>query len=118
MCLFCEIIEKKIPCYKIYEDDMIFCFLDINPCANGHCLIIPKKHVCNFDLIDDETLSYVYSKARNIKSLLEEKLGATGFAITFNNGNLLEVDHFHLHIIPSYDDNFIDAVVDIYNKII
>ena len=43
-CLFCKIIKGEIPSYKIYEDDLVMAFLDVNPHANGHTLIIPKKH--------------------------------------------------------------------------
>jgi histidine triad (HIT) family protein len=42
-CLFCKIIKGEIPCYKIYEDEKTFVFLDINPWSRGHCLILPKK---------------------------------------------------------------------------
>ena len=43
-CLFCKIIKGDIPSFKVYEDDMVFAFLDINPKSNGHTLIVPKKH--------------------------------------------------------------------------
>ena len=46
-CLFCKIIKGEIPSYTVYENDKIKAFLDINPVTNGHCVIIPKKHIQN-----------------------------------------------------------------------
>ena len=55
-CLFCKIIKGDIPCYKIYENEFVFAFLDINPDSNGHTLIIPKEHFTDIDDIDSNTL--------------------------------------------------------------
>ena len=47
-CLFCKIINGEIPSYKIYEDDLVYAFLDVNPKENGHTLIVPKKHYTDY----------------------------------------------------------------------
>ena len=63
-CLFCKIIDGQIPCFKIYEDDVVLAFLDINPDSDGHTLIIPKKHHTDLNDIDLDTLRcgfYVYN---------------------------------------------------------
>lgn len=51
MCIFCKIINGEIPCYKVYENDYVICFLDINGSTEGHTLVVPKQHFENiFDL--------------------------------------------------------------------
>lgn len=126
-CIFCKIVEGKIPSLKIYEDHVILAFLDINPDSNGHTLIIPKKHYKDINDIDEKTLCHIYSKAKDIMKLLEEKLNADGFSLLQNNGSVQEVKHYHLHIKPYYsnkpsiklvkDSFLIEDANEIYKKI-
>ena len=126
-CIFCKIVEGKIPSLKIYENDVILAFLDINPDSNGHTLIIPKKHYKDINDIDEKTLCHIYSKAKDIMKLLEEKLNADGFSLLQNNGSVQEVKHYHLHIKPYYsskpsiklvkDSFLIEDANEIYKKI-
>ena len=113
-CVFCKIVNGEIPSYTLYEDDKIKVFLDINPLSNGHTLIVPKKHFVDLDDIPLEYINYIFSKAKDIKKLLEDKLSPIGVRLVQNNGDLEEVKHFHLHIIPYYKDNKIKDVKDIY----
>lgn len=117
-CLFCKIIAGDIPSYTVYEDDVVKCFLDINPDSNGHTLIIPKKHYLNLSEIDNETLMHIMDVARNLKKLLEEKLNIDGLTLIQNNGDVQEVKHFHLHLKPYYNkpQNII-SVEEIYKKL-
>ena len=118
-CVFCKIINEEIPCYKVYEDDMILAFLDINPVTPGHTLIIPKTHTLDIDTIDNDTLIRIVDKSRDVAKILINKLGATGFSLTQNNGSVQEVKHFHLHVIPSYDkkkERNIEEVYEIISK--
>lgn len=101
-CIFCKIINGEIPCMKIYENDYVLAFLDINPDCDGHTLIIPKKHFKDLDDIDELTLNEIFKAAKKIKKDLTEKLGATGFSLMQNNGSVQEVKHYHLHIKPYY----------------
>lgn len=118
-CIFCKIINCEIPSYKLYEDDLVLCFLDVNPQTNGHCLIIPKKHYLDLDEIDDETLNHIMKISKQIKKLLEEKLECDGITLVQNNGEVQEVKHYHLHLIPHYKNKKILLnIEDIYNKII
>lgn len=126
-CLFCKIIAGEIPSYKIYEDEYVFAFLDINPDSNGHTLIIPKKHFTDLDDIDLETLSKINSASKKIKNLLESKLKCDGISLLQNNGCVQEVKHYHMHLKPYYKDNVsmkliknekaIDKVENIYEKL-
>ena len=99
-CIFCKIANGEIPSKTIYEDDIVRVFLDINPTATGHTLIIPKKHFTDLDDIDLETITHIMEVAKDIKKKLEEKLGAKGIKLVQNNGVLQDVKHYHLHLIP------------------
>ena len=116
-CIFCKIINGEIPCYKVYEDDVILAFLDINPLSPGHTLIIPKVHTLDVTTIDNDTLIKIINKSREIAEILINKLGATGFSLTQNNGSVQEVKHFHLHVIPSYDKKKELSIEEVYKII-
>lgn len=115
-CIFCKIINGEIPSYKIYEDDMVIAFLDVNPKKNGHTLIVPKKHIVDFTGLDSETILHIHRVAKNITHLLEDKLKATGFCINANYLDTQEIKHFHLHIVPNTKEE-IQPVEEVYNKI-
>lgn len=103
-CLFCKIIEGKIPCFKVYENEYVLAFLDIEPKSIGHTLIIPKKHFKDLEDIDDITLNEIFKASKLIKKMLEEKLNCSGLSLVQNNGDIQEVKHFHLHLIPNYQE--------------
>ena len=103
-CIFCKIVKGELPSYKIYEDEKILAFLDVNPCSVGHTLIIPKKHTLDLSTIETDTLNHIMLHAKDISLTLADKLGADGFTLVQNNGFVQEVKHFHLHIIPKYEN--------------
>lgn len=102
-CIFCKIANGEIPSYKIYEDDTVFAFLDINPDSDGHTLIIPKKHFKDLDDIDLDTLNSINIASKKIKKILEERLDCKGISLLQNNGDVQEVKHYHLHLKPYYN---------------
>ena len=83
-CIFCKIIKGEIPCYKVYEDEIVLAFLDVSPKANGHTLIIPKEHTLDLTSIDNDTLIHIMEVARKLSKVLEEKYGTT--ELTLSNG--------------------------------
>ena len=103
-CIFCKIANKEIPSFKVYEDDTVYAFLDVNPDSDGHTLIIPKKHFTDLDDIDEIILSEIFKAAKLIKKILEEKLGCEGIVLQQNNGFVQEIKHYHLHLKPYYKD--------------
>lgn len=116
-CIFCKIISGDTPCYKIFEDDDILAFLDINPSEPGHTLIIPKNHTLDMMEIDNEMLIKIMNKSKDIAKLLASKLNADGFTLVQNNGISQEIKHFHLHVIPKYKKNIKMKIEDVYSKI-
>jgi len=115
-CIFCKIINGEIPSYKIYEDDKLFAFLDINPVSPGHTLIIPKKHTLDITTINNEELIKIFDKARDIANILVDKMGAQGFTLQQNNGIVQDVKHFHLHVIPKYNKKINISIDEVYKS--
>ena len=105
-CIFCKIINKEIPSNIVYEDDKFLAFLDIAKATNGHTILIPKKHFKNILECDNETLSEMIVVAKKIASNLTSKLGAEGCNILTNCNEVAGQTcfHFHIHIIPRYND--------------
>lgn len=116
-CIFCKIVKGEIPSYKVYEDEKVMVFLDVNPYNPGHTLIIPKEHTLDINTIPSDTLMYIMDKAKDISKLLTDKLNCDGFTLIQNNGFVQEVKHFHLHIIPKYKNKFDMDIKDVYEKI-
>ena len=119
-CIFDKIVNGDIPSFKLYEDDLVIAFLDINPSSNGHTLVVPKIHYTDVFDIPNDTLLHIFDVARNLMNILKEKLNCDGFTLIQNNGIVEEVKYFHLHIKPAYlnEDNLvIRNVEDIYNII-
>lgn len=100
-CIFCKIINKDIPSYKIYEDDKVYAFLDISDDIYGHTLVIPKKHSINIFDTDDEYLAAVIKAVKKI-SLHYKSKGFDGVNIFSSNDEAAEqgVMHLHFHIFP------------------
>jgi histidine triad (HIT) family protein len=113
-CIFCKIISGDIPSYKIYEDDKILAFLDVNPVNPGHTLIIPKEHTLDVTTIDNDTLIKILDKSRDIANILINKMNANGFTLVQNNGIAQEVKHFHLHVIPKYNKDIKMKIEDVH----
>ena len=113
-CIFCKIVKWDIPSFTIYEDDIIKVFLDVNPATNGHMLIIPKNHYENLFTIDEDVITHSLKVIKDILyPLIKEKLNCDGLTISQNNGFGQEVKHFHIHLIPRYEN---DKDTHTYNK--
>lgn len=107
MCIFCKIINGDIPSKKIYEDEDILAILDISQATKGHTLVIPKKHFDNLLSIDDNEYLKVMKKVKDLAKVIVKAFDAKGCNI-LNNCNSVagqSVMHFHVHIIPRYEEN-------------
>lgn len=110
-CIFCKIINKEIPSYKVYEDDSVYAFLDISQATKGHTLIIPKKHVTDIFDYDAEAAADLFAHVPKIARALEKAFPEmNGLNIVSNNKELAyqSVFHSHIHLIPRYskEDGF------------
>ena len=101
-CIFCKIIRGEIPSFKVYEDEKVFAFEDINPIAPGHTLIIPKKHAKDLWEIPGDDLTAVHLASKKIIEAIKEALQPSGVACVQLNGPGANqvVLHYHLHLVP------------------
>jgi histidine triad (HIT) family protein len=98
--IFSRIINGEIPCYKIKEDNDYFAFLDINPLAKGHTLVIPKKETDYLFDIDDEKLAGMMVFAKQVARAIGEAIPCKKVGVAVLG---LEVPHAHIHLIPIND---------------
>ena len=98
-CLFCKIIAGEIPCAKVYEDEFVFAFRDINPQAPVHVLVMPKKHMPDVMACDGETMARLLAAIQTIAR--QEGVDADGFRIVSNCGKngAQSVGHLHIHLM-------------------
>jgi histidine triad (HIT) family protein len=103
-CIFCKIVDGKIPAAKVYENSNVISFLDIMPANKGHCLVVPKKHYENLLDISDEDSKNLILAAKKITKALSLSIGNGSYNIIMNNGKEAGqlVDHAHIHIIPRF----------------
>ena len=105
-CIFCKIVKGEIPCFKVYEDERVLAFEDINPIAEGHTLIIPKKHAENLWEIPSEDLSALHLASQKVIHAIKEALNPAGVVVLQLNGRGVNqvVMHYHLHLMPRAGD--------------
>lgn len=108
-CIFCAIAEGNIPSFKVYEDDLVVAYLDINPFTRGHTLVIPKAHSDGLLDTDDATLAAIIARVKKVAAHLKSALPCDGFNILQNNGESAgqTVKHVHFHIVPRYGSELI-----------
>lgn len=95
--IFSKIIAGEIPCYKVAENDNYFAFLDINPLAKGHTLVVPKSETDYIFDLDDQTLGGMVVFAKEVASKIKKMTGCKKVAMVVLG---LEVPHAHIHLIP------------------
>lgn len=98
-CLFCKIMAGEIPCSKVYEDEKVFAFRDINPQAPVHVLLVPKKHMSNILECDGETAAALVNAIGKVAEM--EGVAKDGFRIVSNCGEngCQSVGHLHIHLL-------------------
>jgi histidine triad (HIT) family protein len=116
MCIFCDIIDHKIPSKVVYEDEDVLAILDISQVTYGHTIVMPKKHYKNILEADDETVCKCMKVAKMLAGQITANCGAVGCNILNNCGEAAgqSVDHLHFHVIPRYGKE--DAVEFKFNE--
>tara|TARA_Y100001954_G_scaffold68331_1_gene74794 strand:+ start:2546 stop:2983 length:438 start_codon:yes stop_codon:yes gene_type:complete len=104
--IFTKIIQGEIPCHKVYEDDLTFAFLDINPTSPGHTLVVPKEPARTLDELSEDSAQAIGRVLPRISKAVLKATGASEFSVIQNNGpNAFQsVFHVHFHIIPKMED--------------
>ena len=110
-CIFCKIVKGEIHSYKIYENNKAIAFLDLNPLAKGHALVIPKKHYKNIFEVDTESLQGIALAIKEVANLQSKKLGLDGLNIFQANKAIAgqTIFHLHFHLVPRYEGDSINA---------
>ena len=100
--IFSKILRGEIPCHKVYEDDLVFAFLDIGPLSEGHTLVIPKEPAATLDALSDESAAAIGRVLPRLCRAIKTATGVEQFNVLQNNGPLAHqaVFHVHFHIIP------------------
>jgi histidine triad (HIT) family protein len=103
-CLFCKIVAGEIPATVIASDERTFTFLDINPAARGHALVVPRTHARDVLDIGADDLSAVATAAQRVARQQTQVLGASGINLINSCGPdaWQDVFHFHMHVIPRF----------------
>jgi len=104
--VFAKILRGEIPCHRIYEDELVLAFLDVNPLSRGHTLVIPREPVETLDQLSDDAAAAIGRVLPRIARAVLAATGARAFNVLQNNGAQAHqaVFHVHFHIIPKLDD--------------
>jgi len=103
-CVFCMILDGKIPAAKVYDDERTLAFMDINPLSRGHCLVVTKAHAATLYDAEVEDLKAAIATAKKVAGALRKALSPDGLNVLQANGAAAfqSVPHFHLHLIPRW----------------
>jgi histidine triad (HIT) family protein len=104
-CIFCDIVAEKATSYKIYEDDLSLCILDINPWAKGHCLVIPKRHVPWWHELTEEENASLFRAAKIVADKMMKSL-EPDFVCMYARGR--RIPHTHIFLVPTYKGDVLD----------
>ena len=106
-CIFCKIISGEIPATKVYEDNDVFAFLDIQPINFGHVLVIPKEHYKDLSVTPKELVCKSMEVVHKLIPVIKKATGADAVNIGINIGENAgqEVFHTHIHIMPRFSDD-------------
>jgi histidine triad (HIT) family protein len=106
-CIFCKIIEGKIPAAKVYEDDKVTAFLDIMPVNKGHTLVVPKSHSKNILEDDDKDIAACMNVIKKVGAAVIKAMKADGFNIGVNTERAAgqAIFHTHFHVIPRFQND-------------
>lgn len=108
-CIFCKIAAGEIPSATLYEDEDFRVIFDIAPASKGHAIMLPKKHGANLFELDEEVCQKVLPVAKKVGNAMIKAFHCDGLNLVQNNGEAAgqTVFHFHLHLIPRYQDDHI-----------
>jgi histidine triad (HIT) family protein len=104
-CIFCDIVEEKAPCYKVYEDELSLAILDINPLSRGHCLVIPKRHVPWWHELSRDENASLFGVAKVVSEQMMKTLNPD-FVCMYARGR--RIPHTHIFLVPTYGGDVLD----------
>jgi len=104
-CIFCQIVAGDIPGNVVYETDLVLAFLDVNPLAKGHTLVIPKDHYHRLNDAPADVAADLMAAIHHLAPAVEAAVDAPATTVAFNNGEAAgqEVPHVHGHVVPRFE---------------
>jgi histidine triad (HIT) family protein len=104
-CIFCSIVDGEIPSHTVYESETVIAFLDANPLARGHTLVIPKAHHERLNDLPAALAGDVFDAVHRLTDRVEAAVDAEASTIGVNNGSVAgqEVPHVHVHVVPRFE---------------
>ena len=103
--IFSQIIEGEIPAHIVYEDETTAAFLDANPLAQGHTLVVPKEEYGRVDDLPEDVAQDLFATVHRLVPAVEDAVDADATTVGFNNGEAAgqEIPHVHCHIVPRFE---------------
>ena len=111
-CIFCQIIDGQIPSYTVHEGEDVYAFLDANPLAEGHTLVVPKTHQPRVGSLSAEAGDALFSAVRRLTPAVKAATDADGVTVAINDGEAAgqEIPHVHAHLVPRTDGDTAGAI--------
>lgn len=112
-CLGCQLANKELPVYVVFEDEHVCCILDHDPFNEGHVLILTKQHVHDVDELNEQTSLAIMKASRLLSKALKRLFNPDGITFTQNGGIFNDLTHYHMHAVPRYkEQSFADFYGD------
>jgi len=111
-CIFCRILDGEIPSRGVYEDEDVFAFLDVNPLAEGHTLVVPKEHHPRVSGLSDGAATAVFAAMAELGPAVERAVDADAMTVAINDGEAAgqEIPHVHGHLVPRFEGDGAGAI--------
>jgi histidine triad (HIT) family protein len=117
-CIFCRIVNGEIPAEVVAREPDVTAFLDVQPLADGHVLVVPRAHVASVEDLEPAAADALFRAVRRLAGPVREALGAAGTTIGINNGEATgqTIPHVHVHIVPRWPDDGAGSVHSIFPR--
>jgi len=117
-CIFCRIVNGEVPAEVVAREPEVVAFLDVQPLADGHVLVVPRAHVASVEELEPAAADALFRATRRLAGPVREALGAAGTTIGINNGAATgqTIPHVHVHIVPRWPDDGAGSVHTIFPR--
>lgn len=118
-CRFCRIVAGAVPGRVVYEDEATAAFLDVNPLAAGHTLVVPRAHRRRIDELDPTIAGDLFQAVAAVTPAVEAAVDAPATTVAVNNGRAAgqEIDHVHVHVVPRWADDGAGAIHGLFRSV-
>jgi len=118
-CIFCGIVAGEMPSHTVYEDDTATAFLDVNPLARGHTVVIPNDHYERVGQLPEDVAAGFFRAINQITPAVEGSVDAPASTVAVNNGPEAgqEVPHVHCHVIPRFADDGVGLIHSLFSGV-